>query len=98
MDEKQKTIKEVYETNFGTAYETYKDAIKKDSSIRLQDVKDYLNSREEKQTHFKYKKHNSFVSPGAHFEYEVDLMFMSKSDKISVWWRLIILQRWQVLL
>ena len=80
MDEKQKTIKEIYETNFGTAYETYKDAIKKDSSIRLQDVKDYLNSREEKQTHFKYKKHNSFVSPGANFEYEVDLMFMSKSD------------------
>ena len=29
MDEKQKTMKEVYETNFGTAYETYKDAIKK---------------------------------------------------------------------
>ena len=80
MDEKQKTVKDIYETNFGTAYETYKDAVKKDSSIRLQDVKDYLNSREEKQTHFKCKKHNSFVSPGANFEYEVDLMFMSKSD------------------
>ena len=52
MDEsRQKTIKEIYETNFGTAYETYKDAVKKDSSIRLQDVKDYLNSRDEKQTH-----------------------------------------------
>ena len=40
-------IKEVYETNFGTAYEAYKEAVKKDSSIRLQDVKDYMNSREE---------------------------------------------------
>ena len=39
MDDKIKTIKQVYETQFGTAYETYKDAVKKDSSIRLQDVK-----------------------------------------------------------
>ena len=54
--DKNSIIKEVYETNFGTAYETYKDAVKKDSSIRLQDVKDYLGSREDKQTHFKYKK------------------------------------------
>ena len=74
MDEKQKTIKEIYETNFGTAYETYKDAIKKDSSTRLQDVKDYLSSREDKQISFKYKKHNSFVSPGAKFEFEVDIL------------------------
>ena len=26
-------IKEVYESNFGTAYETYKEAVKKDNSI-----------------------------------------------------------------
>ena len=77
----ENVIKEVYETNFANAYETYKEAKKKDSSIRLQDVKDYLNSREDKQTHFKYKKYNSFVSPGANFEYEVDLMFISKSDE-----------------
>ena len=30
--------KQVYETNFGTAYQTYKDAIKRNPSIRLQDV------------------------------------------------------------
>ena len=41
MTGKINTIKEIYETNFGTAYETYKDAVKKDSGIRLQDVKDY---------------------------------------------------------
>ena len=52
MDDKQKTIKEIYETNFGTAYETYKIAVKKDTRIRLQDVKDYLNSREDKQISF----------------------------------------------
>ena len=38
-------IKEVYESNFGTAYETYKEAVKKDNSIRLQDVKDYSRPR-----------------------------------------------------
>ena len=59
----------------------HKDAVKINSSIRLQDVKDYLNSLQSVQTHFKYKKYNSFVSPGANFEYEVDLMFISKSDE-----------------
>ena len=53
MDEKQKTIKEVYETNFANACETYKEAVKQGSSIRLQDVKDYLNGREDKQSSFK---------------------------------------------
>ena len=33
-------IKEVYETISGTAYEVYKEAVKKDHSIRLHDVKD----------------------------------------------------------
>ena len=74
MDDKIQVIKQTYETNFGTAYEVYKEAVKKDSSVRLQDVKDYLASREDKQINFKYKKYNSFISPGANFEYEVDLM------------------------
>ena len=75
----EEVIKGAYETQFGTAYETYKDAVKIDSSIRLQDVKDYLSSRQDKQTHFKYKKYNSFVSPGANFEYEVDIMDLGTS-------------------
>ena len=45
----------------------------------MQDVKDYLNSRQDKQTHFKYKKYNSFVSLGANFEYEVDIMDLGTS-------------------
>ena len=74
MDDKQNTIKEIYETNFGTAYETYKEAVKKNTNIRLSDVKDYLNSREDKQTSYKYKKYDSCVSPGAKFEFEIDIM------------------------
>ena len=75
----EEVIKEVYQSNSGTAYEVYKEAVKKDNSTRLQDVKDYLNSRQDKQTHFKYKKYNSFVSPGANFEYEVDIMDLGTS-------------------
>jgi len=67
-------IKEVYESNFGTAYETYKEAVKKDNSIRLQDVKDYLSKRDDIQVKSKPKTYNSFVSPGANFEYEMDIM------------------------
>ena len=80
MDDKIQVIKQTYETNFGTAYEVYKEAVKTNNSVRLQDVKDYLNSREDKQINFKYKKYNSFVSPGANFEYEVDLMFIDSKD------------------
>ena len=67
-------IKEVYESNFGTAYETYKEAVKKGNSIRLQDVKDYLSKRDDIQVESKPKTYNSFVSPGAKFEFEIDLM------------------------
>ena len=70
----EEVIKGVYGTQFGTAYETYQDAVKIDSSIRLQDVKGYVSSRQDRQTHFKYKRYNSFVGPGANFEHEVDLM------------------------
>ena len=50
-------IKGVCETQFGTAYEVYKDAVKIDSSIRLKDVTYYLNKPESVQTHFKHKTH-----------------------------------------
>ena len=48
-DTKQKDIKLVYETNSGTAYQTYKDAIKQGPNIRLQDVSDYVNKQESAQ-------------------------------------------------
>ena len=46
-------IKDVYETNFGTAYEVYKEAVKKNNSIRLQDVKYYLSKRDYTQVKLK---------------------------------------------
>ena len=76
-------IKEVYESNFGTAYETYKEAVKKDNSIRLQDVKDYLSKRDDIQVKYKPKSYNSFVSPGANFEYEIDIMDIEAKNSTS---------------
>ena len=46
-------------------------------------MKEYLNSREDKQTSFKYKKYNSFVSPGAKFEFEIDIMDVLARDSNS---------------
>ena len=37
-------------------------------------MKDYLNSLESVQVKYKPKSYNSFVSPGANFEYEIDIM------------------------
>ena len=76
-------IKEVYESNFGTAYETYKEVVNKDNSFRLQDVKDYLSKRDDIQVKYKPKSYNSFVSPGAKFEFEIDIMDMESKDATS---------------
>ena len=35
------------------AYETYKEVVKKDNSVRLQDVKTYINSLDPVQTQFR---------------------------------------------
>ena len=69
-------VKEVYQTNVGTAYETYKQSVKKDNRTILQDVKDYLGKRDDIQVKYKPKTYDSFVSPGAKFEYEIDIMGM----------------------
>ena len=74
-------IKDAYDNKFGTAYETYKDANHLGNGIRLSDVKDYLNKLESVQTHFEYKKYNSFVSSKPLFEFEVDLMDMGTTVK-----------------
>ena len=51
--DKEKATKDVYETNFGNSYEVYKEAIKINNPIRLQDVKDYLSKRDDKQVQLK---------------------------------------------
>ena len=57
-----------------------KETVTQDNSIRLQDVNNYLNSLDSVQTQFKYNKYNSFVSPGAKFEFEIDIMDVLARD------------------
>ena len=73
-------IKEAYQENFETAYETFKIAIKRNPPIRLQDVKYYLNKLESVQVKLKYKKYNSFVSPKAGFEFEIGIIDVLARD------------------
>ena len=78
-----RSYKKVYESNSGTAYETYKVAVKKASSIRLQDVNNSLSKRDDIQVKSKPGGSNSFVSPGAKFEFEIDIMDIESKDATS---------------
>ena len=49
------------------------------NSIILQDAKDYLSKREDKQVQVKHTKYNSFVSSGPLFELEIDVMDIGSS-------------------
>ena len=56
-----------------------KDSVEINNSISLQDVKDYLSKREDKQVQVKHTKYNSFVSSGPLFELEMDVMDIGSS-------------------
>ena len=79
----ESVIKQAYETSFGTAYQTYKDAVKLSPNIRLQDVKDYLSKRDDIQVKVKLKTNNRFVSSGAKFEFEIDIMDVESKGAVS---------------
>ena len=84
LTDKEKIIKEVYEDKeqgFGSIKDTFKQAVKKDPSIKLDDVKKYLDKQSFRQTQFTYKKFNSYISPGPMFEFEMDLIDFTKKAK-----------------
>ena len=81
LTEKEKVIKEVYEDKekgYGSIRDTYQQAFKKDPSIKYEDVKKYLDKQPFRQTQFKYKGFNSFISPHPLFQFEVDLIDLTK--------------------
>ena len=81
---KERIIKEVYEDKeqgYGSIKDTFKQAVKKDPSIKLDDVKKYLDKQSFRQTQFTYKKFNSYISPGPMHELEVDLVDFTKKAK-----------------
>ena len=55
-----------------------KDAREKDESITKEDVEEFLGKMLKKSA--KPRGENSFVAPHAHFEYQVDLFFISNKD------------------
>ena len=61
-----------------TLKDTFQQAVKKDPTIKYEDVKKYLDKLPFRQTQFKYKGFNSFVSPHPLFELEVDLIDLTK--------------------
>ena len=82
LTDKEKIIKSVYEDKekgYGSIRDTYKQAVEKDPNIKLADVKRYLDKLEHRQTQFKYKGSNSFVSPHPLFEFEIDLIDLGNS-------------------
>ena len=76
-------MKKVCESNFGATNKTYKEAVKLDNSVRLKDVKDYLNKRDGIQVKSKPKAYINCVSPGSKFEFENDIMDMESKDDTS---------------
>ena len=80
--DKTEIIKSVYEdreTGYGSVRATYFQAHAKDPGIRFIDVKKYLDQRAHRQTQFRYRGYNSWVSPGRLFEIELDLVDMTAS-------------------
>ena len=70
-------IRSVYEnkeTGYGSLRDTYLQANAKDPGIRYIDVKTFLDRYQHRQTQFRYRGSNSWVSPGRLFEIEVDLI------------------------
>ena len=83
-ESKESTIKQVYEnaaSGYGSIRDTYIQANKINPGIRYVDVKEYLDKQQHRQTQFKYKGSNSFVSPHALFEIEIDLIDMTKKSE-----------------
>ena len=80
MSEKQKIISDIYfdRAGYGSLKTTLQDARKKDSSIRLEDVKEFFAKNVEEKR--KPRGENSFVAPHPHFEYQLDLFFISPND------------------
>ena len=84
LTDKEKIIKQVYEDKelgYGSLRDTFQQAVKKDPNIKYDDVKSYLNKLPHRQTQFKYKGFNSFVSQHPLFELEVDLIDLTKKAK-----------------
>ena len=76
--DKQKVINDIYydRSGFGSGATTLQDAKKKDATITKEDVEEFFRKNVEEKR--KPRGENSFVAPHAHWEYQLDLFFISK--------------------
>jgi hypothetical protein len=76
-DKKDEIIKFIYtdRAGFGSIADTLKEARQKDPSITRQDVKDWIEANMDRKTDL--KGYNSYIPPGPHYEYQIDLFQMS---------------------
>ena len=63
---------------FGSVKETYTEARKKDKSITIKDVKDFIDKHVEQKKQL--RGYNSFISNKPKEEYQLDLFFIPKKD------------------
>ena len=78
--DKQKIISDIYfdRSGFGSRATTLQDARAKDASITKEDVEELFKKNVEEKR--KPRGENSFIAPHAHWEYQVDLFFISSKD------------------
>ena len=81
MTDEIDTIKKIYydRSGFGSMQTTYEDAKKKDSSIRMTDVKNFFNEYVQRKKQL--RGYNSFIAPRAGYEYQADLFFINDLPK-----------------
>ena len=73
-------------SGYGSVAETYKEARKKDKTITMQDVKDFISKHQEQKKQL--RGYNSFIAQEPKQEYQVDLFFLPKRFSYRVlYWR-----------
>ena len=77
---KDKIISDIYfdRAGFGSQAVTYKDAKAKDKSITMADVKAWFEKNIDRKKPM--SGFNSFIAPYAHYEYQIDLFFITNND------------------
>jgi hypothetical protein len=80
MQTKEEIIKEVYNSEFGSAKETLADARKKDPTITLKDVQAWREKFIPRKAPL--RGFNSYVAPGPKHQFQVDL-FVYKFEQQS---------------
>ncbi len=75
--ERDGVIEKIYTdpAGFGSVMNTFKEVLKVDPTITLEEVKEWIEKNTQRKTNL--PGYNSYVAPGPKHEYQIDLFFMS---------------------